>query len=134
MIILQKATTNQNLIYFNLQDDASLSTPVFLFIFSKGGVDYPVISTDLSTTAQKAEFSTFTITEGGNDPTNGDFTLGTTGVYGVVIYEQSSTTNLDPDNATKIREGLARVIDGENESSYWYEHTIDLSFYEHSVA
>ncbi len=132
MIVFQKATTTNNLTLFNLLDDASLSAPVYLFVFSKGGNDYPVILTDQATTAQQAEYSKFNITEGGNDPTNGNFTIGTTGVYDVVIYEQSSTTNLDPSLATKIRTDLARVIDSE--TSNYVEHVISVSYVEHTPA
>ena len=108
MVILQKATTNNNIVFYDLKSDSSLSSPVYLFVFSKGGNDYPVISTDLSTTAQKEVYSKFTFIEGVDDPENGSFLLGSTGVYDLVIYEQSSTTNLDPDNATKIQTHLDR--------------------------
>ena len=131
MIVLQKATTNTNLV-FTLNEDVTLSSPVFLFVFSKGGVDYPVISTDLATTAQKARFNKFTITEGASDPTNGSFIIGSTGVYELVIYEQSSSTNLDPDSATGVVERtLARVIDSE--TSNYIEHNITTTYVEHSI-
>lgn len=133
MIVIEKSATNENLVFYNLQDDSNLSNPVYLFVFTKGNVDYPVISSDLSTAAQKAEYSRFTITEGVDDPENGSFVLGTTGVYDLVIYEQSSSTNLDPDNATKVQETLARVIDTETVTNSWIEHTIDLTYIEHSV-
>ena len=133
MWVIQKATTNENNILYGLKDDSTLVSPVYLFVFSKGGVDYPVILTDLATSSQKEEYSKFTLIEGADDPTNGSLILGTTGVYDLVIYEQSSSTNLDPNNATYVQDTLARVIDSENISSAWIEHTIDLTFYEHSV-
>lgn len=108
-----------------------MSSPVYLFVFSKGGNDYPVISTDLATDSAKARYNKFTIIEGASDPTNGSFILGTTGVYDLNVYEQSSTTNLDPDNATGLVETtLARVID--TETSNYIEHTVTVSYTEHT--
>lgn len=132
MIILQKATSNTNKT-FTLKENSTLASPVYLFVFSKGGNDYPVICTDLATTAQKERFNKFTIVEGVDDPTNGSFIIGSTGVYELNIYEQSSTTNLDPDNATGLVETtLARVIDSE--TSNYIEHTISVSYTEHTPA
>lgn len=132
MIILQKATTNTELV-FTLNENKTLSSPYYLFVFSKGGNDYPVISTDLATTAQQERYNKFTITEGSSDPTNGSFIIGSTGVYELNIYEQSSSSNLDPDNATGLVEStLARVIDSE--SSNYIEHTISINYIEHTPA
>jgi len=109
-----------------------LSSPVYLFVFSKGGNDYPVISTDLATDSAKARYNKFTIIEGSSDPTNGSFILGTTGVYDLNVYEQSSTTNLDPANSTGLVETtLARVID--TETSNYIEHTINVTYTEHTL-
>lgn len=119
----------------DLENLATLSSPTYLFIFNSGAnVDYAVIPTNTTPTGASGSYSQFTITEGGADPTNGNITLGTTGVYDLVIYEQASTTNLDPDLATKIEYGtmLARIID--TESSDYVEHVIDVTFVEHSVA
>ena len=134
MIVLQKATTNQNLTFFNLKDDSTLLNPTYLFVFSKAGNDYPVISSDLASSSQKEEFSLFTITEGANDPTNGSFNIGTTGVYDLIVYEQTSTTNLDPTavGTTKVQETLARVIDSE--TSNYIEHIISTNYIEHVPA
>lgn len=131
MILVQKATTTTNVTLYNLKKDSSLSNPVWLFVFNMGGVDYPVILTDQSTATQREEFSLFNIVEGTDDPTNGEFILGGTGVYDVVIYEQTSTTNLDPDNATRVQETIARVID--TETSSYIEHIIDTSYIEHTI-
>lgn len=101
-------------------------------MFSRGGNDYPVISADLATTAQKERFNKFTITEGASDPTNGSLILGGTGVYELTVYEQSSSSNLDPDNATGVVERMqVRVIDSE--TSNYLEHTISISYLEHTV-
>jgi len=128
---LQKATTNQNLI-LTLKENTTLDTPVYLFVFSRGGNDYPVISTDLATAAQKERFNKFTITEGADDPENGSLILGATGVYELNVYEQSSSTNLDPDNSTGIVETtLARIIDSE--TSNYTENVISVSYSENVI-
>lgn len=136
MIVLTKGTTTENNIFYNLKDDSTLSSPVYLFVFTKGGVDYPVILSDQATAAQKENFSLFDIVEGTDDPTNGEFIIGTTGVYDLVIYEQTSTTNLDPDavGTTKVQGNhLARVIDSASESTSFIEHVIETSYIEHSI-
>ena len=132
MIILQKATTNTDLI-LTLTENTTLSSPVYLFVFtSVANVDYPVISTDLATVAQKARYNKFTIIEGASDPTNGSLILGNTGVYDLVVYEQSSATNLDPTLATGVVERtLARIIDSE--VSNYVSHEIDVTYAEHSI-
>ena len=131
MLLLQKGTTNTNLT-LTLTENSTLSSPVYLFVFSKGGNTYPVISADLATASQKARFNRFTITEGASDPTNGSLTLGTTGVYNLNVYEQSSTTNLDPTLSTnKVETTLARVID--TESLDYVSHNISVSYTEHIV-
>lgn len=128
---MQKATTNQNLI-LTLKENTTLDTPVYLFVFSRGGNDYPVISTDLATAAQKERFNKFTITEGADDPENGSLILGATGVYELNVYEQSSSTNLDPDNSTGIVETtLARIIDSE--TSNYTENVISVSYSENVI-
>lgn len=101
MIVLEKATTNLN-VAIQLTDNITLVDPYYLFVFTKGGVDYPVICTDIATTAERVRSSRFTIVEGVDDPENGSLLLGTPGVYELNIYEQASDTNLDPDNSTGL--------------------------------
>lgn len=132
MLLLQKATTNEDQI-LTLEENTTLSNPVYLFVFSKGGNDYPVICTDLATASVKSRYNEFTIIEGVDDPTNGSLLLGTSGVYELSVYEQSSTTNLDPDLATGlVEQTLARLIDSE--SLDYIEHTINVNYTEHIVS
>lgn len=120
----------------DLKNNSSLSSPTYLFVFtSPANVEYSVIPVNTTPTGAENTYSQFTLTEGGSDPTNGDITLGTTGVYDLEIYEQASTTNLDKANATKIPfDGLlARVISTESESSQYVEHVIPVTYIEHSI-
>ena len=132
MLLLQKAATNEDLV-LELTESSSLSNPVYLFVFSRGGNTYPVISTDLATASQKARFNKFTIIEGVDNPTNGSLILGNTGVYDLTVYEQSSTTNLNPSLATnKVYTTLARLIDSE--TSIYVSHNITVSYTEHVIS
>ena len=134
MIILQKATTNTDTIIRKLKAFTTLNNPYYLFVFtSPMNVQYTCIGTDLATVAQQESFSNFTIIEGVDDRTNGSLILGNTGVYDFEIYEQASSTNLDPNNATRIEYsfGLARVKDSE--VSNYVAHEIDVTYAEHSI-
>lgn len=134
MLLLQKGTANTNQA-LTLTENSTLASPVYLFVFSKGGNDYPVICTDLATTAQKARTNLFTITEGADDPTNGSLILGTTGVYDLIVYEQSSTTNLDPANSTGIvMTTLARLTSAASEAVDYIAHQISVSYTEHQIS
>lgn len=135
-MILSKATTNTELVIQDLKTFSSLSSPTYLFIFtSPANVEYAVLPVNTTPSGAADTYSQFTIIEGGADPTNGNITLGTTGVYDLVIYEQASTTNLDKDNATKIPFNglLARVISTASEGSSYVEHVIDTTYIEHSI-
>lgn len=131
MIVLQKATTNEDVI-FTLAEDTTISNPYYLFRFiSEGNTSYTCISADLATVAQQARFNKFTFIEGVDDRTNGSLILGNTGVYRVEVYEQVSSTNLDPDNATLIQTNLCRLIDSE--TSNYVAHEIVTEYTSHVI-
>ena len=134
MIVLEKGQTNEDLV-FTLSENTTLSNPVYLFQFiSPLNVSYTCISTDLATTAQKERYNKFTIIEGVDDRENGSLILGGQGVYELVIWEQSSTTNLDPDNATaRVEQTLVRLIGTSDSTTDYIEHVIETSYIEHTV-
>ena len=115
MIVLEKGQTNEDLV-FTLSENTTLSNPVYLFQFiSPLNVSYTCISTDLATTAQKPELCRYR-------------------VYELVIWEQSSTTNLDPDNATgRVEQTLVRLIGTSDSTTDYIEHVIETSYIEHTV-
>lgn len=133
-MLITKGTTSD--IALTLQEKVTLDDPTFLFVFTSDStsVDYAVILADTSTPgAQRDRANQFTLTEGVSDPTNGSVILGRPGMYTYKVYEQSSTTNLDPDNATGIVErGEMRLI-GSSEASDFVEHQIEVTYVEHSV-
>ena len=134
MIVLEKGQTNEDLV-FTLSENTTLSNPVYLFQFiSPLNVGYTCISTDLATTAQKERYNKFTIIEGVDDRENGSLILGGQGVYELVIWEQSSATNLDPDNATgRVEQTLVRLIGTSDSTTDYIEHVIETSYIEHTV-
>lgn len=134
MIQLQKSASN--VIARPLQGEVSLSNPYFLFVFTSEstGVSYAVILTDESTPgAQQDRSNLFTLIEGTTDPTNGEIILGNAGQYNYIIYEQNSSTNLDPTLSGSILErGNMRLI-GVTEASDFLEHEIVVTYVEHSI-
>ena len=110
MIKLEKNTTNTN-IALTLTEKVTLSSPVFLFEFTNDmslSTSYYFIAADTSTETQR--YNLFTIIEGGNDPQNGNITLGLEGFYKYNIYEQvTGSTNLDPTGLTLVESGKMRL-------------------------
>ena len=130
MIKLEKNTTNTN-IALTLTEKVTISNPYFLFEFTKDMTDasYYVICADTSTETQR--YNLFSLTEGGADPTNGNVTLGLEGFYKYKIYEQASSTNLDPSGLTLVENGKMRL--GGTEQTFT-KHTISEGYIAHKPA
>lgn len=105
----------QNEIVVTATELTTLTNPNFLFIFhgEQENKDYAIVLNDVSLYPES--YNKFVI----NEPQDIDFKL--TGYYTYTIYEQSSPTNLDPDNATGIVEvGRMRVYpETEIEGNYY---------------
>lgn len=102
-----------NTVILTLTERSTLSNPTYLFVFNndetKGGVAF--IATDISLHTDR--YNQFTITEkvSGANPLNGECTLSPDGHWTYAIYEQESTINLNPDNATGVVEtGKVKVV------------------------
>lgn len=131
-IIIQKATSND--FTLSVEEKKTLASPTYLIGFTSDStnVEYTVIPTVVATYGAGVgnDRTEFRITEGSNDQANGSVLLGNTGLYHYIVYEQSSTTNIDPDNATGIVErGIMRLIDSE--TSDYVEHVITETYVEH---
>lgn len=113
-----------------MTEKTTISTPTYLFVFKSDNtnVEYPVISTDLATEAEKVRYNEFTIIEGVDDPENGSVVLGATGTYHYFVYAQSSTTNLDPDLADEIVERGSMLLITAGEASNYIENNIDVVY------
>lgn len=131
---LQKATTNDN-VGLTLAEDTTITNPVYLFEWQNDQtkVKYYAICQDVSLAGPARERSNlFNITLGVDDPLNSSLILGNVGRYHYFIYEQTSTTNLDPslsDNTTPISRGTCNVFD--DEVSQYNAHQITITYTAH---
>ena len=99
MIIITQATSN--IVILTLTEKVTLSSPKFLFVFKNDvtNVSYYFIAADTS------RYNKFSITEmADGNPLIGQIQLSEEGFYGYTVYEQESSSNLDPALATGIVE------------------------------
>jgi hypothetical protein len=113
MIVIQQGQPNT--IILTLTEKCTLSSPVFLFELSndESKVKQYFIAADTSDFTYR--YNQFIITEKA-DPDNlqGEVNLPLSGYYHYTIYEQNSTTNLDPNNAAgTVETGKVKVIGTE---------------------
>ena len=122
MIVINKgASTN----FVNtLYELSQLTDPNYLFEFESDQtkVKYYTIITDVST--NKPRYNEFNFQEGLiNDPTNGNLILGSAGFYNYKVYEQSSSSNLDPTGLNEVEQGKMKLIDSNYQPSF-NQHTV----------
>ena len=128
---LKKNQVNNN-IALTLTEKTTISDPVYLFGFEsqQSKVKYYCICQDLAPATQKGRVNLFNITEGIDDPLNSSLILGLQGRYNYFIYEQVSTTNLDPTGLNIIERGLM-TLKGTQASNYKsYEFDVEYKVYE----
>lgn len=127
MIKLTKATTNSN-IALTLTEKVTLSPVYFLFEFINDMTltKYYVISSDTSTETER--YNLFSITEGVDDQVNGSVALGDEGFYTYNVYEQSSSSNLDPSGLTIVETGKMKLF-GDNQT--FTKNSITTSYVVH---
>jgi hypothetical protein len=111
MISITRGTTNT--IVLTLTEKASITNPVFLFelVDDQSRQAYHFIAADQSQYPDR--YNEFNISEQVSpDTLSGQVSLPSPGDYHYTIYQQSSTTNLDPAQADGILEtGKAVVIE-----------------------
>jgi len=122
MIVINKNTTNN--FVATLYELSQLTDPNYLFQFESDQTKtkYYTIITDVST--NKPRYNEFNFVEGSDDPTNGSLDLGSPGFYNYKVYEQSSSSNLDPTGLNEVEQGKLKLIDS----------TYQPSFNQHSVS
>lgn len=95
-----------NVVVLTLKEKTTLTNPKYLFVFKNDqtNVDAKFIAADTSTYPDR--YNKFTITEKTTSPNplTGEVTLSLDGFYTYTIYEQTSSTNLNPANATGVVE------------------------------
>lgn len=122
MIQINKASVNT--VVLTLTELVTLATPKFLFEFKNdqnNSLKY-FIAADVSSYTDR--YNKFLIEESTTEtPLTGKIELELTGFYSYKVFEQLSTTNLDPalsDNTTPLEIGKVLVI---GTSATEYEHT-----------
>ena len=111
-----KITQGQaNTVVLTLTERATLDTPTFLFHFKSLNTHKNKYFLAADTSSYTYRYNEFSITESSSeDVLNGTVELDTPGEWLYWVYEQSSTTNLDPtqaDNAEALETGLVNVLD-----------------------
>ena len=122
MIVINKNTTNN--FVATLYELSQLTDPNYLFEFESDQTKtkYYTIITDVST--NKPRYNEFNFVEGSDDPTNGSLDLGSPGFYNYKVYEQASSSNLNPTGLNEVEQGKLKLIDS----------TYQPSFNQHSVS
>lgn len=122
MIYLTKGATSQ--IILTLKEKQTLSAPNYLFVFTHRGSNIEVkfvILNAADTSAFKDRFNQFSIV------TNTYFGSQDSGEWQYQIYEQTSTTNTNPANATGLVEtGIMRL--SESTSFTYTKHQPNNTF------
>ena len=122
MIYLTKGSTSQ--IILTLKEKQTLSAPNYLFVFTHWGSNIEVkfvILNAADTSAFKDRFNQFSIV------TNTYFGTQDSGEWEYQIYEQTSTTNTNPANATGLIEtGIMRL--SESTSFTYTKHQPNNTF------
>ena len=115
MIIINKNSTNT--VVLTLSEKTTLTNAVYLFevINDSSNESKYFIAEDIST--NKIRYNEFNFIENATeDLLNGTFELGLSGFYTYNVYEQTSSTNLDPLLATnKIETGKLNLVDSISE-------------------
>ena len=103
MMLLTISATQS--VYLTLKEKQTLATPNYLFVFTQRTTNDVIAFVKLNNTdisAHKERYNEFSLV------TNSHFTL--EGEYHYAIYEQTSTSNVNPSLATTLLEtGIARV-------------------------
>ncbi len=122
MIILNKNSTTG--FVATLYELSVLVDPYYLFVFTSAQtkISYYTIIADTST--NKKRYDEFSFVEGVDDALNGKLILGKGGYYTYKVYEQASSTNLDPDLASNlVEEGKMKLLDS-TETPDFTQHAV----------
>lgn len=129
---LLKNANNLN-VSLTLAEKTTIDPVFYLFEFENDytKVKYYQVFTDVSVPGIKRERANlFNIEVTDNVTGPNQISLGNTGLYNYIIYQQSNSSNLDPDNAEGIVErGRLRLID--DEAGVYVEHTPEVTYVAH---
>ena len=119
MLVVNKNSNNECILTLN--ELATLTNPNYLFKLTSEGTLESKIFIAFDVSAYPERFNQFTITESTSEIlTSGTVELSPAGQWLYEVYEQVSSTNLDPalcDNTTPIEKGKVLVV-GTNPVTY----------------
>lgn len=121
MQVITKNTTNT--LYFTLTEKVTLSSPYFLFEITNQVDNTPIYFIATDTSSYTARYNKFSVIEGTNSPTTGRIICTNVGQYNYRIWEQSSSTNLDPANASTLLETGIIKVQGTSATTTVYQPT-----------
>lgn len=134
-LLLQKETNNTNKI-LTLAEKTTLENPYYLFEFQNNTTrkKYYQIFTDVSVVGEARDRANkFNIEVINSGSGANKIILGDVGLYNYTVYQQTSSTNLDPalvDGDPKVVErGQMRLIDSE--ATIYIEHEIEIEYITH---
>ena len=128
---IQIAQNTTSSLTLTLKEKTTLALPIYLFQFRNvtEKVSYYCIMED--TSLYKDRYNEFVFTEGTDLPLVGELILGAGGQYEYFVYEQTSSTNLDPTLSTGLVE--SGLMDLDRGNATYNQHTINTTYKTHSV-
>lgn len=118
-----------------LVEKTTISDPFYLFEFINDYTNqkFYQIFTDISVPGPARERTNlFNIEVVDSGAGANQIVLGVIGLYKYNIYEQESSSNLDPDNSGKIvQEGPLRLIDSNDDISIYKQHEVEILYKAH---
>ena len=118
MLLIPKNTTATYIL--TLTEKVTLAVPYFLFEFRSDVTNVPVYFISANTSLHTDRYDSFVITEttGSINYTSGTIALNPTGQWTYRVWEQTSTTNLNPVNTTTLLETGILKVTGTSEVFY----------------
>jgi hypothetical protein len=118
--VIRLTKNTANTVVVTLEENRSISNAYYLFEFKNNqtGVKSYCIPDNISTEVQR--YDEFVITETSSPVAlNGEVELDE-GEYTYTVYEQASSTNLNPSGLTSVEMGLCKVFDSSNNTNTEY--------------
>lgn len=132
-MLLSKSSVNSN-VALSLKEKTTLYPVYYLFEFQNDQtkVKYYQIFTDVSTVSYNQRiWNVFNIEVINSGSGANKIILGNVGLYHYTVYEQSSSSNLDPTGLSIVERGQMRLID--NEETQYIAHEIEVTYVAHEV-
>lgn len=132
-MLLSKSSVNSN-VALSLKEKTTLYPVYYLFEFQNDQtkVKYYQIFTDVSTVSYNQRiWNVFNIEVINSGSGANKIILGNVGLYHYTVYEQSSSSNLDPTGLNIVERGQMRLID--NEETQYIAHEIEVTYVAHEV-